>query len=315
MIQGEIRKNIAVGVTITSLIFAVPIYIPLLSVLCPLFIPLPILFYRLKLGRKSGAFVPILSAAVMMTLAGGLSPGIAIFAELMLAGFLLGELSETKLSVEKTVMYVWIAVLLTGGLGLTVYGQISGNGIHTFLSDITKVFDDILTSLKEDREISAEKILVISEFIRQTREVFLIIKPVLPGMAASSILFVIWANLLMAGPILRNRGLTYPDFGPLNLWKVPEFMVWGVIGCGFMLILPDRFLKISGLNGLIILMTVYFFGGIAVISFYFEKKRFSLALRIFLYGLIALQVTFQFLVIALGFFDLWLDFRKIKSET
>jgi uncharacterized protein YybS (DUF2232 family) len=228
---------------------------------------------------------------------------------------LLGELSETKLSVEKTVMYVWIAVLLTGGLGLTVYGQISGNGIHTFLSDITKIFDDILTGLKEDREISAEKILVMSEFLRQTREILLIIKPVLPGMAASSILFVIWANLLMARPIMRNRGLTYPDFGPLNLWKVPEFMVWGVIGCGFMLMVPDRFLKISGLNGLIILMTVYFFGGIAVISFYFEKKRFPPALRIFLYSLIALQVVLQFLVIALGFFDLWLDFRKIKSET
>ncbi len=315
IVQGEIRKNIAVGVTITSLIFAVPFYIPLFSVLCPLFIPLPILFYRLKLGRKPGGWVPILSAAVMMVLSGGLSPGMLIFAELMLAGFVLGELFETNFSLEKTVLYVWITVLLTGGLGLISYEQVSGKGIHTFLSDITEVLDNILTGLKEDQEIPAEKILVMSEFLRQTREIFVIIKPVLPGMAASSVLFVIWANLLMARPILRNRDLPYPDFGPLNLWKVPEFLVWAVIGCGFMLLIPGSFFKISGYNGLIVLMTVYFFGGIAVVSFYFEKKRFPLILRIFLYSLIALQVAMQFLVIGLGFFDIWLNFRKLKSET
>jgi uncharacterized protein YybS (DUF2232 family) len=299
---------------ITSLIFAAPIYIPLLSVICPLFIPLPVLFYRVKLGRKPGAAVAILSAGVMTVLSGGLSPGLMIFAELMLAGFLLGELFEINLSAEKTILYVWLTVLLTGGMGLTAYEQSSGKGIHALLTDMTGVFDDILTVLKEDREMPAEKILVMSEFLKRAREIFLTIRPVLPGMAASSLLFVIWASLLMAKPILRNRGLPYPEFGPLNQWKAPEFLVWGVIGCGFMLLVPSDFFKIAGCNGLIILMTVYFFGGIAVISFYFEKKRFPLILKIFLYSLIALQVAVQLLVIAAGFFDIWLNFRKLKSE-
>lgn len=312
----EIRKDIAAGLAMIGFLFVLPIYIPLFSVLCPMFMPLPILFYRVKLGRKSGAFVPILSVAIMTVMSGGLMPGIIIFAVLMLSGFMLGELFEIEnLSLEKTVLYVWITVLLAGWLGLSAYELASGKEIHTFLSDITEIFDEVLRRLKEDREIPAEKILLVSEFLKHAREIFLIIKPVLPGMAASSVLFVIWATLLTARAILKKKGLPCPDFGSLNQWKVPEFLVWGVIGCGFVLLAPADFPNILGYNGLIILMMIYFLGGIAVLSFYFEKKRFPLILKIFLYSLIALQIAAQFLVIALGFFDIWFNFRRLKSET
>ena len=50
----------------------------------------------------------------------------------------------------------------------------------------------------------------------------------------------------------------------------------------------------------------------AIVSFYFERKRFPRLLRIFLYSLIALQQFVLILVIGLGFFDVWLNFRKIK---
>ena len=44
-----------------------------------------------------------------------------------------------------------------------------------------------------------------------------------------------------------------------------------------------------GLNGLIILMTTYFLGGIAIVSYFFDKKGFPRMLRVFLYILVALQ--------------------------
>ena len=75
----------------------------------------------------------------------------------------------------------------------------------------------------------------------------------------------------------------------------------GVIGCGLTLLLPSKALKMFGLNGLIILMTIYFFEGIAIVSFYFEKKEFSRILRLFLYTLIVLQQIILFLIIGIGF--------------
>ena len=78
-----------------------------------------------------------------------------------------------------------------------------------------------------------------------------------------------------------------------------------------MLLIPYRPLKLLGFNGLLILLTIYFFQGIAIVSYYFEKKRFPRALRVFLYSLIALQQMILLIVIGLGFFDMWLNFRKL----
>lgn len=78
--------------------------------------------------------------------------------------------------------------------------------------------------------------------------------------------------------------------------------------------MPGTSLKMLGLNGLLILLVVYFLQGIAVVSYYFEKKRFPRALRLFLYTLIAVQQFVLLLVIGLGIFDMWLNFRKIKTD-
>jgi uncharacterized protein YybS (DUF2232 family) len=62
-------------------------------------------------------------------------------------------------------------------------------------------------------------------------------------------------------------------------------------------------------------MTVYFFQGIAIVSFYFEKKHFPRTIRFLLYALIALQQLILLVVIGLGFFDLWVNFRRLGKPT
>jgi uncharacterized protein YybS (DUF2232 family) len=62
-------------------------------------------------------------------------------------------------------------------------------------------------------------------------------------------------------------------------------------------------------------MSVYFFQGIAIVSFYFNKKRFPRVIRIFLYTLIAIQQLVLLAVIGLGFFDMWFNFRKLGKQT
>ena len=119
----------------------------------------------------------------------------------------------------------------------------------------------------------------------------------------------------MAKPILKRRSLFYPDFGPLQLWKAPELLVWGVIACALGLFIPITVVKVTGLNGLLTLMTIYFFQGIAIVSFYFEKKQFPRVVRFFLYALIALQQLILLAVIGLGFFDLWVNFRRLGKPT
>jgi hypothetical protein len=83
----------------------------------------------------------------------------------------------------------------------------------------------------------------------------------LPSLAVASTLFVAWTNLIAARPIMQRRGLYFPDFGRLNHWRAPDPLVWGVIGCGLIMLLPDTGIRLVGVNGLLVLLTDIFHPG------------------------------------------------------
>ena len=313
-VQGNISKDIISGVAIIGLIFTASTYLPIIGFFFSLFIPLPILFYRSKLGRTTGIIVYILSIIIMIVMTGSISLDFFFFAELLLLGFVLSELFEMRLSIEKTISYACASVLITGIVILFFYSNLSNTGIYTLASEYISRNLELTMAMYESMGVSEESIHVISNSMEKIHYVLI---RIIPAMLISLTLFVSWTNLLIAKPLLKAKNIFFPDFDSLKLWKAPEFMVWLFIGCGVMLILPDNSFKILGLNGLIILMTIYFFQGIAIVSFYFEKKNVPRIFRIFLYSVLALQQLVLLSVIGLGFFDMWINFRKlgIKKES
>jgi len=309
-VQRDMSKDVACGIAITSLLSAISIYMPIIGVFCALFIPLPILFYRSKLGRKTGILVPGLTIIVMVVMLGRISIDILFFVELLLLGFVLSELMELNLSIEKTMLYAGGSVLFAGIIGLLFYSNITDTRIYALVSEYVEKNLKLTMDMYEDLGMSEESIYLISNSLEHIQYVLV---RIIPAVVVASTLFVAWTSLLLARPILKNRGLFYPAFGTLNLWKAPESLVWCLIGCGLMILLPSNALKMFGLNGLLILMTIYFFQGIAIVSFYFGKKQVPQLFRVLLYSLIALQQLVLFLVICLGFFDIWLNVRKLET--
>jgi len=304
-------RDIISGVLITSLIFFVSVFIPVIGFFAALVIPLPILYYRLKLGRKNGALVPVISGSILFVVIGGLSADVLFFAELLLIGFILGELIKWNYSIEKTILYATGAVLISGFMGLVVYSILYGDGIYAIVSNYVTQNLKLTMVLYQSMGMSEENIRLIDRFLAEIQP---LIVQIIPAMVTAATLFVAWTNILIARPVLKRRLLSYPDFGPLNMWKAPEYLVWGVIGCGLALFVPGTTINTVGQNGLLILMTVYFFQGIAIVSFYFEKKRLPRFIRFFLYALIAVQHLILLAVIGLGFFDLWVNFRRLEKQ-
>jgi uncharacterized protein YybS (DUF2232 family) len=304
-------KDIVNGFLITSLIFLISVFIPIVGFVAALFLPLPILFYRLKLGRKPGAIIFAGAGLVMIALVGGISLDVLFFAELLLIGFVLGELIELNLSIEKTILYACGSALLAGLAGLLISSVLSGEGIYTIVSRYVEKNLELTMVLYRNMGMPEESIELISRSLEKIRHVLV---SIVPALVSASTLFITWISILLAKPVLQSRSLFYPDFGPLNVWKAPEYLVWGVIGCGISLFLPSTAVKTISLNGLLILMTVYFFQGIAIVSFYFNKKRFPRIIRVSLYTLIALQQLVLLVVIGLGFFDLWFNFRRLGKQ-
>jgi uncharacterized protein YybS (DUF2232 family) len=310
-IRGNIPKDIVSGIAITSLIFAISVYMPIIGFFCSLFIPLPTLFYRSKLGRTTGAFIPIITVVVMIAVLGGVSIDILFFVELLLIGFALSEFIERNISVEKTMLYTCGSVILIGIAGLLFYSNLSNKACYALVTEYVSKNLRLTLEIYENIGVSQESIHMISNSLEHIEYVLI---RIIPAIIVASTFFVSWTNLLVAKPLLKGRGIFYPSFGSLKLWKAPEFLVWGIIGCGLLLLLPERTFKFLGLNGLLILLTIYFFQGIAIVSFYFEKKKFPRMLRVFLYSLIALQQVVLIVIIGLGLFDMWINFRKLENS-
>ncbi|UCH23561.1 MAG: YybS family protein [Deltaproteobacteria bacterium] len=306
---AETIKDISIGIALTSFLFTVTVLSPIFGFFCTIFIPLPTLYYRTKLGRKYGAVVPAATMLLLIVMLGRLSIDIIFFFELLLIGFAMGELFALNLSIEKTVTYACMAVLVSGIVVLFFYSSISTTGIKTIISDYVRKNLELTIELYKAMGMSPESVRMFSESLEKIH--FVIVR-IVPALVITSTLFIIWATLILSKPLLVARKLVYPDFGPLNIWKAPDYLVWVVIGCGLMLLIPNTSLKLLGTNGLLILMTIYFFQGIAIVSFFFDKKRFPRLLRFILYTLIALQQILLLIVIGLGFFDVWLNFRKLK---
>lgn len=296
-------------VTVGALMYAAT-RIPIIGVFFSLLIPVVILFYRLRLGQRVGGLIPAAAFAAMALALGEASFEMLFFTELLLLGFVMGELFERDLPVEKTVLLTCGIVIGSGILCLAAYSSLSGIGTGEMVSGYVDRNLQMTLAIYEEVGMGEEMIRAISESLAAIH--FFLVR-VLPSLAITSALFIAWTTLIMVRPLAHRFGLAYPEFGRLNRWRAPERLVWGVIASGIILLLPDKGIRMVGVNGLILLMMVYFLNGIAIVSFFLEKKQLPRMMRIGIYLFIALQQLALFLVIGIGLFDIWFNFRKLET--
>ncbi len=311
MQSQEASRNVLQGVVISGLLVLVAIYLPLLGLLAALFIPLPIIFFRIRLGRQGGLLVAALTGLLVLMLLGKNSFASLFFIELLVLGFVMGDLLDNRYSLEGIFAVTTVVVVGSAGLLLAVFGPPGGTGVREFL--LTQIVRNLELTLEvyESIGIAPE---TVEHMARSLDDIGRIILAISPGLAAASILYIAWVNFLSARALLATSQVFYPIFGYLRHWKAPDQLIWGAILCAVLVLLFNYPLNVPGINGLLVFLTIYFFQGIAIVAFYFHKKQIPRFARIFLYSLIALQQVFLLLVIGLGFFDLWLDFRKLKTK-
>ncbi|MCP3942467.1 MAG: DUF2232 domain-containing protein [Desulfobacteraceae bacterium] len=292
------------GISLCILIFAIIFAFPLLGVFALLFLPLPVLFYRLKLGRNSSSAIMVISFLVLAIMTRGVAFDILYFGSLLMVGFILGECIERHLSIERTMIFTGLTIMGSAAVAFLLYTMFQDRTISAIVSDYLTHYFNLTTQLYTDMGIEQSQIKMLNS-------AFLL---VLPGMFTVSFMTTIWINILIIKRLLLKKGIALKSIENLNQYKAPDHLVWLVIVLGMILFLPMEAPKYVSVNCLIVLMLVYFFQGIAVVSFFFQKKKSPVALRFFCYSLIAVQLYFLILVIGLGFFDNWIDFRKIGTQ-
>ncbi len=308
---GQIPKRTIGGIAVTCLIIGISAYVPVFGFFCVLLLPLALVFYRLKLGRINAAVVLTATAVIMGVNFGEISMDLLFFCGLMLIGFTLAECLEQNLSVEKTILYPSATVISAGILGLAAYSHSLETGVVALVSEYVAKNLSMTLALYEKVGMPKEDLKMITDSLQQIE--FVLVR-ILPAGLVALTLLITWTSLLLARSVMKRKELAVPDFGALNQWRSPEMLVWAVIACALGILLVGKTMGLLAVNGLIILMIIYFFQGIAIVSFYFEKKKLPRMLKVFLYSIIAIQQLFLLMVVGLGFFDVWLNFRRLGKE-
>ena len=303
-------KDIANGVLITGLIFAASILIPVFGFFCSLFIPLPTLYYRIKLGRTTSIIIPFLGFIIMVVVLSSFTIDVVFLAGLLLIGFILGELLESRFPINKTVLYTCGVVLISAMVGLFVFSSVSGKNLFTILSQYVAYNIELSLALYQSLGMSDENLRLIQDSLDKIQYVLV---RIIPGLTIASTLMVVWINILISKRLLKGKFRLHSDYEKMNQWQAPDFLVWVVICCGLLMLVPAAAAKLIGLNVLLISLTIYFLQGMGIVSFFFERKKVPRFFKILLYSLIAIQQLVLIAVIGIGLFDMWFDFRKIKK--
>jgi uncharacterized protein YybS (DUF2232 family) len=228
-------------------------------------------------------------------------------------GLTIAVLAKRQFSLEKGMALLLASSLLVPSLFLAAFA--AGQGIDLageFRAVLNHLFDQMV-KVQEKSGFSGDETLFLKEYapavVRRLIELA-------PALAINVTLALASLNITFLRR-WRMEERPFPRWIDYPLWRLGEKWIWFPIGAGGLYflnlyLLRSDPLRIVLLNLLLVLGAVYFFQGLAVVSFFF-RKRFSPLLRLFGYLLILLFMQIVGVVImVLGLFDFWFDFRKLK---
>jgi hypothetical protein len=278
-----------------------------MSVLFTIFAPMSLILLHLRKRWWSVLAVGIncaivyflttpLSAAVYFVIIGALSVTLA-------------EMLKRKKSLEYSAILSLVMVAIVGTATVVVYSKVKSIAPWVEVKqEVSALAHYMVQSLNRDGAapswLGSGSSSINLEELRQ-KIIF-----DMPSTLAILLLILVWTNLLIVLR-LNPRGFREErqiDSSYTKTWKVPEFLVWPTILTGAFLLKDFGTITVVALNLFKFLMALYAIQGLSIISYFFDYWVLHPTLRVMGYGFAVLLALP--LVLSLGFFDLWFDFRS-----
>ena len=285
------------------------VVIPPAGIIAIPLVPQPVLFFGLKYGAGLGVGV-LFSAVVIFLIFTGEALALAYSIFGLMVGLLFSLLGRLR-SIELLVTGVAAAMLAAAtGLLLHLYGSWAA-----MTQDFrTSLIDNLTAAMRvhEKMGFPQESLDLVMERTPALVEQML---RLLPGLFFVSLCLIVLLNILFLCRRFPDRRAQWLSVATFREWKCPEPTVWAFIACGFALFVPTaEVVQIVAVNILLVIGVCYFIQGLAIVAFFFHKNNVPRFLRVATYVLIIFQQMFTVVVAALGLFDLWGDFRRLKKK-
>ncbi len=264
-----------------------------------LFAPAPAIQVFLRWGVRVGV-AALVGVALAVGWAGGWGSSLQFLASTGVIAWMLSLAIVARRPVEMAVL--WSVLGAAAGLGVlyAVEGLGMGGGLMAPPSPET---DEGLRQLPGVVQgIDREEIERLVRIIGRLTPAVALMHATLISLLNYTLIRRVWH--------LRGAAALFPS-GDLSRWSMPEPAVWTLIASAVSMFFyrgGSFFWVIS--NVILILLFGYFLQGLAIFHYLFRKYAIAVAFRIPLYFI---AVTFSYVVAAFGLFDLWFDFRKIRT--
>jgi uncharacterized protein YybS (DUF2232 family) len=240
-------------------------------------------------------------------------PTIAIFT-MGVAGLFIAQIAAQNGSVEKIIIYPALFIIASicfyfiyCGFVLSVNPwQLVVKYIATTIEENIKLYSQLPLKTEDINYIKDNEKNIIDGFTQ-----------IFPSLIIITSTLIVWANFLLGKQILGKAGITWPNLTALARWKAPELIIWIFIISGGLFFVPHKDINFFSLNIFLVACFIYLLQGLAIVSFFFQNRKVPLFFRYLFYFLIAVQQFLMIPIIAVGLFDIWIDFRKYfqKDQT
>lgn len=296
---------------------------PLLSIIAVLIIPVPLALLVRRLDLRYGLAALLLMILVLTAAAGNPRPALLLAMQTGPLGLLLGLLFKNHVSSGKALI-ITASFSLAVSLSMFLAGYLlTGASPFTLNERQRYVFDQerrlIHQMFGQGGPAGGMDPATVNELEAMVSQV----EAMWPVLSISSVLiwFTVSAGitLLITRRVMVRYGYTVPPALPFTRWRLPWYVIWGVIG-GLALMLGGDYARISGLvvSGKAVLWLMGFVLsviGLSVCVFYLKRWKVAWPFKLLVFVMMGmyLPVTAGVLVTA-GITDTIWNIRRLTPD-
>ncbi len=303
-------KDQALPLVLILGILALTAAFPFVGMVLGVLMPLPIIWTYVRVGRVQGLVLIGLVFLLVLVFAGGL-PARVFFAEYGVLAWVMAEGIRQSQPLDRCIFFSALGSTLVSILLLFVFLAEQDVGVGEFIekqvSAQIQVSVDAMNAMGEGSE---EERLLLEKNFSTVAKLFAEIYPSLLMVGSLITALTNYFSLLWLAGKMR---IDFPfHSGKFSQWNLPEATVWFLVVAGCDVAFWGG-LGAVGTNLLVVVLLAYFLQGVAVVVHFLQTRNFARIFWFVSFFLIMVQPILIGITIGVGVFDLWADFRKLRS--